>query len=182
MIIETQTISSNVMNFYSPAKLTNGETIEAIDAKSIRKSPLAEALFDIGDISSVLISPEMVSVTKEDGANWDDIKPIILAEILEYLATQKPELSPQEEKSNEETLKQITALISARIRPAIQQDGGDIEFVKFENKIVYVKLKGNCVGCAYAMVTLKEGVEKLLKKYIPEVQEVKSLDQENRKK
>ena len=65
MIIETQTISSNVMNFYSPAKLTNGETIEAIDAKSIRKSPLAEALFDIGDISSVLISPEMVSVTKE---------------------------------------------------------------------------------------------------------------------
>lgn len=182
MIIETQTVSNNVMNFFSPEKLTNGETIEAIDAKSIRKSPLAENLFDIGNISSILITPDMISVTKDEAADWEDIKPIILAEILEFLATQQPSSVAQENKSQEQTLKQITALISARIRPAIQQDGGDIEFVKFENKIVYVKLKGNCVGCAYAMVTLKEGVEKLLKKYIPEVQEVKSLDQETLKK
>ncbi|MDD4555891.1 MAG: NifU family protein [Alphaproteobacteria bacterium] len=181
MIIETQLVEENVMNFFSPAKLTNGETIEAIDAKSIRKSPLAETLFDIGGINTILITPEMISITKEPTTSWEEIKAIILSEIMEYIATQKP-TTFQETSSDENTIKQIQGLISARIRPAIQHDGGDIEFVKFENKIVYVKLKGNCVGCAYAMVTLKEGVEKLLKRYIPEVQEVKSIDKEIKQK
>ncbi|MFV0625807.1 MAG: NifU family protein [Alphaproteobacteria bacterium] len=178
MIIETQIVNENVMNFFSPSKLTQGETIEAIDEKSMRKSPLAETLFDIGNIKSILITPDMVSITKKEGIDWEEIKPIILAEILEYVATQKPTIEKAAEKNDEEVIKQVTALINARIRPAIRQDGGDIDFVKYEEKIVYVKLKGNCVGCAYAMVTLKEGVEKLLKRYIPEVHEVKSIDKE----
>ena len=82
------------------------------------------------------------------------------------------------DRSPENVIREITSLINARIRPAIRQDGGDIVFRNFENGVVYVELQGNCKGCPYALVTLKEGVEKILKTYIPEVKSVENYDKD----
>lgn len=81
-------------------------------------------------------------------------------------------------RGTEEIIAEITGLINARIRPAVRQDGGDIVFRSFDNGIVYVELQGSCKGCPYALVTLKEGVEKILKTYIPEVKSVENYDKE----
>ncbi|MDR1693845.1 MAG: NifU family protein [Lactobacillaceae bacterium] len=180
MIIETQLApNEDVMNFFLPVKITEGVTLEIIDAKTLRKSPLGEQIFDVGGIKSILITPDVVSVTKNSDAYWDELKPQILAEIVDFLNVGSSAIIEQTTKSKDDIISQIQGLISARIQPAIQQDGGDIEFKNFDNGIVYVELKGNCVGCAYALVTLKDGVEKLLKTYIPEVKEVRNIDKEN---
>ncbi len=174
MLIETQnTPDSNVINFFPEEKVMRAGSAEFIDAKSLRKSPLAEAIFDLGGIKSVFLTADMISVTKEDNATWDDLKPQILAEIMDFFATgEQAVVEKSTNRSQEEIIKEITSLINARIRPAIKQDGGDIEFKSFENGVVYVELQGNCKGCPYALVTLKEGVEKILKTYIPEVKSV----------
>lgn len=176
MIIETQdTPDTNVVNFFPSEKMMKSGSAEFADAKSLRKSPLAEKIFDIGGIVSVFITPDMVSVTKEDSADWSELKPQILAEIMDYLSLGDTAVIPDNISPDEEdVIKQILGLINARIRPALKQDGGDIRFVKFDNGIVYVELQGNCSGCPYATVTLKEGVEKILTTYIPEVKGVKN--------
>ena len=118
----------------------------------------------------------MLSVTKADAAIWDDLKPQILAEVMEYLATGAEVLIEKIEPNADDIINQIKGLIDARIRPALQHDGGDIVFIRFENGVVFVKLTGNCAGCPYAAVTLKEGVEKILKTYIPEVKSVQNTE------
>ncbi len=178
MIIETQnTPDANVVNFFPPVPILKGGKAEFADAKSLRKSPLAEHLFDIGGIVSVFITAELISVTKEENASWNSLKPQILAEIMDYLSTGEEAVLPETEadSDNEYVIKQIKSLINARIRPAVKQDGGDIAFCSFEDGIVYVELQGACAGCPYAMVTLKEGVEKLLKTYIPQIREVRNI-------
>lgn len=183
MIIETSaTPDANVLNFFPPLPILKTGKAEFADAKSIRKSPLAEQLFDLGGIASVFITSDMISVTKTETASWDQLKPQILAEIMDYLSTgAEAVVEPSAPCADEEnTVAQIEGLINARIRPAVRQDGGDIVFRKFEDGIVYVELQGSCVGCPYAMVTLKEGVEKILKNYIPAVKEVRNIaPQEN---
>lgn len=175
MIIKTETTKdNNVINFILPIKLVDGKCLEAASYKSVRKSPFAEQLFDIDGIKSILISPDMVSITKNDDASWENIKPFVLAEITDAITSGI--FSCPTNKTDEDIVDQIKGLISARIRPAVQRDGGDISFVKFENNIVYVKLMGKCVGCAYAEVTLKQGVEKTLQNYIPEVHEVLAIE------
>lgn len=178
MIIETQhTPDTDVINFFPPEKLLKSGSAEFVDAKSLRKSPLAEKIFDLGGIISIFITSDMLSVTKTPETDWDDLTPQILAEIMDYLSTGEDIIVQSAENPDEaEVINQIKGLINARIRPALKQDGGDIAFRKYENGIVYVELQGNCSGCPYAAVTLKEGVEKILKTYIPQVKAVKNFD------
>lgn len=180
MLIETQiTADSEVINFFPPVKLLASGRAEFVDAKSLRKSPLAEALFDIGGIKSIFMTEELISVTKETSASWDDLKPQILAEIMDHISLgEQAVIEPHIPAETEDIIGQITGLLNARIRPAVRQDGGDIIFKGFDNGIVYVEMKGNCVGCPYALVTLKEGVEKVLKTYIPQVKEVRNFEKE----
>lgn len=181
MLIETQvTPDENIINFFPPVQILKAGSAEFVDAKSLRKSPLAEKLFDLGNIQSIFVTAEMISVTKVSTADWRNLKPQILAEIMDFITTGEEAVisSPNTNHDDDEVIKQIVGLINARIRPAVKQDGGDIEFKKFENGIVYVELQGNCVGCPYALVTLKEGVEKVLKAYIPEVKAVKNFDKD----
>ena len=149
---------------------------EFVDAKSIRKSPLAEQIFDLGGIKSLFITADMISVTKEESASWEELKPLIMAEIMDYLATGE-EVVVKENGEDDNVVGQITALLNARIRPAVKKDGGDIKFVSFEDGIVLVEMQGACKGCPYAMRTLKDGVEKILKTYIPEVREVRNIEE-----
>lgn len=175
MIIETQTTpDENVLNFFPPSPILKSGRAEFVDAKSLRKSPLAEHIFDIGNIVSIFITSELISITKTSSATWDILKPQIMAEIMDHLSTGESTIvNPPE--TDTDIINQIQGLLNARIRPAVKQDGGDIAFVDFQDGIVYVEMQGSCKGCPYAMVTLKEGVEKILKTYIPEVKEVRNI-------
>lgn len=174
-MIEVQTTpNENILNFFPPKKFLPEGQNEFINEKSLRRSPLAEAIFNIGGIETVFITPDMISVTKKPDTAWESIKSLILAEIMDFIVTGEPAVvNEPEEPDEEEILHRINALIDARIRPAIQKDGGDIVVENFADGIVVVRLTGNCSGCPYAMITLKEGVEKILKTYIPQVKEVK---------
>jgi Fe-S cluster biogenesis protein NfuA len=177
MLIETSlTADKNTINFFPPQELIKGDTSEFVDAKSMRKSPLAEKIFDIGGIKSILLTGEFISITKDDSFDWEELKPQILAEIMDFIATgENIVIEKNTAPSQDNIISQILSLIEARIRPALKQDGGDIVFKNFENGIVYVELIGNCAGCPYAMITLKDGVERILKTYIKEVTAVQSI-------
>ncbi len=177
MIIQTQeTLNPNVMNFFPDVKIINSGVVEFANAKEAKGSPLAEKLFDLDGVENILVSSEMVSVTKEGDSDWTGLKPRVLAVLMEVLTTGEPAVKEEnKQKSHEEIVKQIKGLLDARIRPAVAQDGGDIVFAAFENGILYVEMQGSCNGCPYAMVTLKEGVEKVLKSYIPEVKAVEAV-------
>lgn len=180
MIIKTEaTNNPNVKNFYPEQKLAVSSDSEFADAKALRKSPLAEAIFDLGGVESVLIAPNMVSVVKTEAASWDDLSPQIMAEILDFVATGADAVvALSEPESPDNLMKKISGLVAARIRPALNKDGGDIAIKKFAGGVLYVELTGKCAGCPYAMRTLKDGVEKILKNYIPEVTEVRPFSED----
>ena len=175
MIEIQETPDSNVINFFPPQPLLKQGSAEFVDAKSIRKSQLAEQIFDIGGIASLFITADMISITKQETASWDEIKPLIMAEIMDYLSTGEEIITDDNKPNNVE--EQIKALLNARIRPAVKKDGGDIKFISFENGVVLVEMQGACKGCPYAMRTLKDGVERILKTYISEVTEVRNIDE-----
>ena len=159
MRIETQLAAdNNIMHFFAESGFPVKGSVEFSDVKSLRRSPLAENM----------ITPDCLSVTKEEGALWDDLKPQVLAEIMDFLSRGEAPVREGEETA-EDVVHNIVGLLNARIRPAIRKDGGDIVFRGFENGIVYVELQGKCVGCPYSQRTLKDGVEKLLRTYIKEV-------------
>ncbi len=169
MRIETQLAAdNNIMHFFPESGFPIKGSMEFSDAKSLRRSPLAENIFDLGGITALVITPDCLSVTKDAQENWEDLKPQILAEIMDFLVKGEP-LVHDSSISEDDVVRNIVGLLNARIRPAIQKDGGDIAFRKFENGIVYVELQGKCVGCPYSQRTLKDGVERLLKTYIKEV-------------
>ncbi len=169
MRIETQLAAdNNIMHFFAESGFPVKGSVEFSDAKSLRRSPLAENIFDLGGVTSVVLTPDCLSVTKEEGALWDDLKPQVLAEIMDFLSRGEAPVREGEETA-EDVVHNIVGLLNARIRPAIRKDGGDIVFRGFENGIVYVELQGKCVGCPYSQRTLKDGVEKLLRTYIKEV-------------
>jgi len=178
MMIETQTTSDkNVINFFIEEKIMDAGRAEFFDESNNRKSPLAEKIFSVEGIHQIFITEDMISVTKKDEIDWESLKPQVMAEILDFFSTGEKAILEDEklDKNSSEIEKNILGLIEARIRPAVQQDGGDIAYKGFEKGVVYVQMQGNCVGCPYASVTLKEGVEKLLKKYIPEVKSVEAV-------
>ena len=147
MRIETQLAAdNNIMHFFAESGFPVKGSVEFSDAKSLRRSPLAENIFDLGGVTSVVITPDCLSVTKEEGALWDDLKPQVLAEIMDFLSRGEAPVREGEETA-EDVVHNIVGLLNARIRPAIRKDGGDIVFRGFENGIVYVELQGKCVGC-----------------------------------
>ena len=169
MRIETQLAAdNNIMHFFAESGFPVKGSVEFSDAKSLRRSPLAENIFDLGGVTSVVITPDCLSVTKEEGALWDDLKPQVLAEIMDFLSRGEAPVREGEETA-EDVVHNIGWLVTDRSRPAIRKDVGDIVFRGFENVIVYVELQGKCVGCPYSQRTLKDGVEKLLRTYIKEV-------------
>ena len=177
-MIEIQTTpDENVINFFPPQPILKTGHAEFLDIKSLRKSPLAEQIFDIGGISSIFLTSELISITKSSDADWSILKPQIMATIMDYIATGEEPL-PSQTNTESDIIAQIKGLLNARIRPAVKQDGGDIAFIDFKDGIAFVEMQGSCKGCPYAMVTLKEGVEKILKTYIPAVKEVRNISPE----
>jgi Fe-S cluster biogenesis protein NfuA len=153
-------------------------------------SPLGKALFEFPYVKGVYISNNFVTVTKEFNYSWDDImlklkafikdyieqgEPLILDGFADAMAAAEAERSGQQYTGDEaEIVQKIKDLIETYVKPAVEMDGGNIEFKSFDNGIVTVILQGSCSGCPSSTVTLKAGIEGMLKRMIPEVQEVVS--------
>lgn len=167
---------------------TNGYFVNKTDPQDvILRSPLAKDLFEIDGIKSVYLGKDFVTVTKRVDKEWRVLNPFILNCLMTFFDKGIPALNDQPVitdttilDDDDEVVAMIKELIETRIRPAVQEDGGDIRYVGFEEEtgIVTVELAGSCVGCPSSSVTLKQGVENMLMHYIPEVTAVVALEEE----
>ena len=143
-------------------------------------SPLATRIFEVDGVTGVFLGADFVTVTKDD-IDWAHIKPAILGAIMEHYASGEPALKGDanavahaaHDGPDGEIVGQIKELLDTRVRPAVAQDGGDITFHGYDKGIVYLHMQGACAGCPSSTLTLKHGIENLLRHYIPEVIEVR---------
>ena len=149
-------------------------------------SPLAQRLFAVEGVTGVFFGTDFVTVTKGADAEWQLLKPTILGVIMEHYVSGAPLLNDQAEPAAEaekpevseedtEIVTQIKELLETRVRPAVAQDGGDIIFHGYEDGVVMLEMFGACSGCPSSAVTLKNGIENMLRHYIPEVTEVRAV-------
>jgi Fe-S cluster biogenesis protein NfuA len=182
MFIQTEaTPNPATVKFLPGQKIVEAGSHDFPDSIAAARSPLAKRLFGITGVARVFISSDFVSVTKADDTDWSMLKPMILAALMEHLSTGQivieasagaTEVSAQDD----EITIQIKELLDTRVRPMVARDGGDIVFDRFEDGIVYLQMQGACSGCPSSTMTLKSGIENMLKHYVPEVQEVRPVD------
>lgn len=180
MFIQTEeTPNPSTMKFLPSREVMGEGTLDITSAEKAAQSPLAEALFAIEGVKGVFLGRDFITVTKGSAKDWPVMKPAILTSIMEHFTNNRPvvtgvaEISASTETADTDIEKQIRELIDAKVRPAVAQDGGDIVFESFEDGIVYLTMKGSCSGCPSSTLTLKAGIENMLKHYIPEVREVR---------
>ena len=185
MFIQTEkTPNPDVLKFIPGQVVLEKGTAEFRSRDDAAHSPLALRLFDVEGVVSVFFGPDFVSITKSEAKDWLGLKTMVLAAIMEHFATGQPVMSkiaasiPKSTGSNldDAIVGQICELLETRVRPAVQMDGGDIIFDRFEDGIVYLHMQGACAGCPSSTMTLKSGIENMLKHFIPEVQEVRAAD------
>lgn len=188
MLIETETTPNPATLKFLPGRpVMTGGTRDFATPEEAEASPLAEALFDLGDVEGVFFGSEFVSVTAGPGVNWRDLKPNVLSVLLDHFSGDMPLFRPGsaaeiaiddeatgDDPADADIISQIKELIDTRVRPAVANDGGDIIYRGFQQGIVYLKMQGACSGCPSSTATLKQGIEQLLKYYVPEVTEVRA--------
>lgn len=148
------------------------------DSDSADISPLARRLFDVAGVTGVFLGRDFISVTRSPENDWQMMKPVLLGVIMEHFVTGAPVMSvrmdePESDEADSEVVAQIKELLDTRVRPAVAQDGGDIVFHSYRNGVVSLAMQGACHGCPSSTMTLKMGIENLLKHYIPDVVEVR---------
>jgi len=143
------------------------------------KIPFIKEILNFSGVELVLISDNFLTVKKEKNVSWDSLKPMIISHLNDYFEkTSDPILTDNKtkEKSDEnETISKIKDVLDTKIRPAVARDGGDIKFKSFDNGVVKVELQGACSGCPSSIMTLKQGVQNLLKHYVKEVNSVEAI-------
>ncbi|RIB15776.1 scaffold protein Nfu/NifU, partial [Gigaspora rosea] len=156
--------------------MKDGGTAEFLSGNSASISPLAKKLFQIDGVRGVFFGPDFITISKDPDAPWQLMKPDIYANIMDFFASGQPIVTEAQPPSDTEikdddpeVVQMIKELLDTRVRPAIQDDGGDIEYRGFDNGIVKLKLKGACRSCDSSVVTLRNGIENMLMHYIPEV-------------
>jgi Fe-S cluster biogenesis protein NfuA len=192
MFIETETTPNPAALKFLP-----GQTVMAAGSREFatpeaaEASPLAQAIFDTGEVVNVLFGADFVSVTAAPGADWSALKPQVIAILLDHFVSEAPLFTPataggiavpppeedmavEERPEDSEVIAAINELLDTRVRPAVAGDGGDIAYRGFRDGIVYLTLQGSCSGCPSSTATLKDGIEGLLKHYVPEVVEVRA--------
>jgi Fe-S cluster biogenesis protein NfuA len=184
MFIQTETTPNPATLKFIPGRavMTDG-TAQFVSADAADgKSPLAQRLFGVQGVTGVFLGGDFISVTKDGALDWFQLKPSILAAIMEHYTSGRPVMLTQAAPSSaeaaeidSETVAAIKELIETRVRPAVAQDGGDIIFEHFEDGVVYLQMHGACSGCPSSTATLKAGIENMLRHYIPEVVEVRAL-------
>ena len=191
MFIQTESTPNPATLKFLPGKevLTEG-TADFRDAETARAaSALAGRLFDIDGVTGVFFGYDFVTVTKDEGLEWQHLKPAILGAIMEHFMSGAPMMSAGSQENSEradqdgefyaeadqEIVVTIKELLETRVRPAVAQDGGDITFRGYENGTVFLHMKGACAGCPSSTATLKHGIQNLLKHFVPEVQQVEQV-------
>jgi Fe-S cluster biogenesis protein NfuA len=185
MFIQTeQTPNPATLKFIpGQAVLADGTVDFRSPDEAAGKSPLAERLFRIDDVSGVFLGADFISVTKNDQAEWPLLKPAILGVIMEHFtagnAVMTEGVSNTEEGDFDEedaaVVSQIKELLETRVRPVVAQDGGDIVFHGFQQGVVLLEMRGACGGCPSSTMPLKSGIENMLRHYVPEVTEVRAV-------
>ncbi|MBD0297998.1 MAG: NifU family protein, partial [Flavisolibacter sp.] len=172
------------MKFVANKLLYPGKSIDFPDVESAKPSPLATELFGFPFIKSVFIASNFVTLTKTADTEWDDVIPSIRQFLKEYLEENKPVINEEElatvkqESTNEvsadddDVVKRVKELLENYVKPAVEMDGGAIQFKSYNNGVVNLMLQGSCSGCPSSMITLKAGIEGMMKRMIPEVKEV----------
>ena len=141
--------------------------------------PFVKEILNFSGVELVLISNNFLTIKKEKNASWDSLKPLVISHINDYFEkNDKPVLMKnikEKELDENETISKIKDVLDTKIRPAVARDGGDIKFKSFDNGVVRVELQGACSGCPSSVMTLKQGVQKLLKHYVKEVNSVEAV-------
>lgn len=187
MFIQTeQTPNPATLKFLPGRTVMTSGTANFTDAAVAAGSPLAERLFALPQVAGVFFGADFITVTKDGDGDWYQLKPAILAAIMEHFTAGRPVLAPTAaaaaapgsgpgDEEDDEVVSQINELLETRVRPAVAQDGGDIIFHDFEDGVVYLHMQGSCSGCPSSTATLKAGIENMLRHYIPEVVEVRAV-------
>ncbi len=182
MFIQTEaTPNPSTLKFLPGRTVLATGTADFPDARKADSSPLAQRIFAVDGVEGLFFGPDFISVAKGD-VDWAHIKPAILGAIMEHFTSGDPVMKSdaaadgghaEHNGPNGEIVGQIKELLDTRVRPAVAQDGGDITFHGFEEGIVYLSMRGACAGCPSSTMTLKMGIENLLRHYIPDVTEVR---------
>ncbi len=190
MFIETQTTPNPaVLKFLPGREVMPAGTRDFANEEDAAASPLADALFSLGDVTGVFYGRDFISITAGEGVNWNDLKPQVVAMLLDHFVSGAPLFSApsasaiivpaedalfEDQAEDADIVEQIKDLIDTRVRPAVANDGGDIVYRGFRKGVVYLAMQGACAGCPSSAATLKNGIESLLKHYVPEVTEVRA--------
>ncbi|MGF7156524.1 NifU family protein [Novosphingobium gossypii] len=190
MFIETETTPNpSTLKFLPGRQVMASGTREFLSPEDAEASPLAQALFDLGDVVSVFFGGSFIAVTAAPGVEWPALRPQVVSILLDHFVSEAPLFAggdasgfsvPAEDEdfgddpADADIVAQIKDLIESRVRPAVANDGGDIVYRGFREGVVYLSMQGACSGCPSSSATLKHGIESLLKHYVPEVSEVRA--------
>ena len=186
MFIETESTPNPATLKFLPGQDVMGArgTADFPDAEQAARSPLAERLFRLEGVARVFLGADFVTVTKDEGTDWQSLRPQVLGALMEHLMAGRPILAgePAEAIEEEDTdpadaevVAQIKELLDTRVRPAVAGDGGDITFRGYRDGTVYLAMKGSCSGCPSSTATLKHGIQNLLRHFLPDVREVEAI-------
>ncbi|URW75150.1 NifU family protein [Sphingomonas donggukensis] len=191
MLIETEaTPNPATVKFLPGRTVMDGGTRDFATPEEAEASPLADALFGLGDVTGVFFGRDFISVTAAPGVEWAQLKPDVLGVLLDHFSANMPLFRPgsaagiavppegaefAENPEDADIVAQIRELIETRVRPAVANDGGDIVYRGFDKGKVYLQMQGACAGCPSSSATLKQGIEQLLRHYVPEVTEVRAV-------
>ena len=181
MIQTEPTPNPNSLKFLSEKVISAIGTEEFQREKSKDlKNKFVKELLEFKGVELVLLSKNFLSVKKTDDVSWNELKPMIISHLNHYFEKSDEPILKENTKSNidkeenDETVKKIIDVLDTKIRPAVARDGGDIKFKSFEDGVVKVELQGSCSGCPSSLMTLKQGVQNLLKHYVKEVNSVEA--------
>ena len=182
MFIQTEKTPNPNALIFLPGKEIMGSKapVSYHQDQDVSKSPLAEMLFNIEGIEDVFFGKDFITINKKASVEWAVLKAPILHSLNDYLSSGNPVVIEDDKEldsddNSDEIVDKIKQLIETRVRPAVAQDGGDIIFHSFKNGIVYLEMFGACSGCPSSTMTLKNGIESMLRPYIPEVHRVESI-------
>ena len=182
MLVETiEPPNPNSLKFIPNMTVSEIGPVEIFKNKEDKKIPLASSILAIEGVTSIFFGDDFISVNKNEPVKWNDLKPSIISEINDFyskgnkVVLKKKLKNNDQEKEESEVVTKIKEVLESKIRPAVARDGGDIKFKSFNDGVVIVELQGSCSGCPSSIVTLKRGVENMLKHYVPEVNSVESI-------
>jgi len=190
MLIHTeQTPNPATRKFLPGQTVLETGTRDFADEESAQASRLAAALFSSGLVEGVFYGRDFISVTAAPGVSWGDLEPVVIETLLDHFVSGAPLFAPgtaagihiatepdfEEDPADAEIIDQIKELIETRVRPAVAQDGGDIAYHGYKDGRLYLTMHGACSGCPSSTVTLKRGIESLIRHYVPEVETVEAV-------